>query len=85
MKNIENDKKAANLRVLRPMRIRGLPYAKGDVVSKTGFDSSGDWMDLCAMNEPWLEQTSDPVSRSGDKPKAGRGKSAVPVAPGAAD
>lgn len=84
MKIIENDKKKPNLRVLKTMRIRGKHYAVGDIVSKSGFDSSGDWMDLCAMDEPWLEQTDEAPSRAGDGEQTKRGrKASVPVAPGA--
>lgn len=72
------DNKLPNLKILRPMRIRGVAYGVGDVVAKTDFsgtDGDGDWMDLAAMSEPWLEQTKEPVAR------AGKGKAAKPTLP----
>lgn len=80
MKNIENDKKLLNLRILRPMRIKGVHHDVDDVVAKTDFANTGDWMDLAALDEPWLEQTSDKASRARDAAKSKRGKSSASVA-----
>jgi hypothetical protein len=77
MKNIENDKKLANLRILRPMRIKGVHYDVNDVATKADFASTGDWMDLAALDDPWLEQTNDKAFRARDAAKGKRGKSAA--------
>jgi hypothetical protein len=81
---ITNDKKLPNLKVLRPLRVKGEHYRPGDVVAKSAFavagdDRTGDWMDLCAMEPPSLVQTDEPVSR-GEKPKKAK-RSVAPAAP----
>lgn len=80
MKIIENDKKLPNLRVLKPIRVYGVPYAKGDVVAKSAFATQGDWLDLCAQETPWLEQTADAPSRAAAAPATKRGRSVAPAA-----
>jgi len=79
MKNIENDKKLVNLWVLRPMRIKGVHHDVGDVVTKADFANTGDWMDLAALDEPWLEQTGDKTFRARDAAKGKRGKSGANI------
>lgn len=80
---ITNDKKKPNLKVLKPIRVKGKHYAEGSVVAKTDFatlgdERTGDWLDLCAMEPPVLVQTDEPLDAAVKK----RGKSAaVPLPP----
>lgn len=83
-----NDKKLPNLKVLKPIRLKGTHLAIGAVVAKADFatagdDRTGDWLDLCAMEPPTLVQTAE---GTGDAPgktaTEKRGKSApVPLPP----
>jgi len=85
---ITNEKKLPNLKVLRPLRVKGEHYRPNDVVAKSAFavagdDRTGDWMDLCAMEPPSLAQSDEPVSRGAKSKKAKRPAAppAAPVAP----
>lgn len=83
-----NDKKLPNLKVLKPIRLKGVHLAVGTVVAKAEFatagdDKTGDWLDLCAMEPPTLVQTTE---GTGDAPSETatkkRGKTApVPLPP----
>lgn len=64
-----NEKK--NLKVLRAIRMDGKHVEVGTVISKTAFESRGDWYDLCEMNPPRLEETDEPVG--------GKAKAAMPA------
>ncbi len=60
------DKEKPNLKVLRALRIEGKHYPVGAVISKSKFDSRGDWDDLCRMNPPKLAETEEKIG--GEKP-----------------
>lgn len=83
-----NEKKLPNLKVLKPIRLRGVHLAIGSVVAKTDFatagdDRTGDWLDLCAMEPPTLVQTAEPVGDApGETATKKRGKAApAPLPP----
>ena len=74
-----NDKKLPNLKVLKPIRLKGVHLAVGTVVAKADFatagdDKTGDWLDLCAMEPPTLVQTVE--GTDADTAPKKRGKSA---------
>lgn len=58
---IENDKTLKNIRALREFRLNGKVIKKNQVIAKSDFQNTGDFMNLCAMTPPRAEQTSDPV------------------------
>lgn len=58
-----NEKK--NLKVLRAIRVAGKHVEVGTVISKTAFESRGDWYDLCEMQPPRLEETDEAIGASG--------------------
>jgi hypothetical protein len=66
-----NEKK--NLKVLRAIRIEGEHIEVGTVISKTAFESRGDWYDLCEMTPPRLEETDEPLG------VPGKAKAAMPA------
>ena len=83
-----NDKKMPNLKVLKPIRLKGVHLAVGTVVAKADFatagdDKTGDWLDLCAMEPPTLVQTVEPVGAgTPDTAPKKRGKTViVPLPP----
>lgn len=59
---IEKDDKKPNLLVLRDFRLNGAAVHEGSVISKKEFDNSGDWLNLCAMKPPRVEQTDEKVA-----------------------
>ena len=83
-----NDKKLPNLKVLKPIRLKGVHLAVGTVVAKADFasagdDRTGDWLDLCAMEPPTLVQTAESTGAV-TAPTKKRGKTAtVPLPPSA--
>lgn len=58
-----NEKK--NLKVLRSIRIEGKHIEAGTVISKSAFESRGDWFDLCEMKPARLEETDEPLGAPG--------------------
>jgi hypothetical protein len=58
-----NEKK--NLKVLRSIRIEGKHVEAGTVISKSAFESRGDWFDLCEMKPARLEETDEPLGAPG--------------------
>jgi hypothetical protein len=62
-----------NLKVLRAIRMEGKHVGVGTVISKTAFESRGDWYDLCEMKPPRLEETDEPVG------VPGKAKAAMPA------
>ena len=61
---LENDKKLPNVKALRSFMLKGKKGQKGDIVAKSDFPNTGDFMNLCAMTPARAEQTSDKVSKA---------------------
>ena len=76
---LENDKKLPNIKALRNFMLKGKKVNAGDVVAKSDFPNTGDFMNLCAMTPARAEQTDAKVG------KAPRGKAGQAAKPKAAE
>lgn len=64
---VKQDKSKKNIKALREFRLNGKAVIKGEVIAKSDFQNSGDYLNLCAMTPARAEQTDEKVGKPAKK------------------